>query len=221
MAYSALPAKSSSDTLTLGNYNAIKGNFEAGVPDIFTAKGDLAAGTAADTAAPLAVGNDDDILVPDSSESTGLAWQIQPAARVRNSGAIDPATSSWVTLTFDTEVFDVNGMHSTVSNTSRLTVPTDGDGLYLIGGNVKFDTSGTATGSSLKGVQILLNGATTIAQNLIGVVHSSYDITIQVQTLYSLSAADYVELRVYTNSDVNVLTGATSPVFWATWQRRQ
>ena len=43
MAYAALPAKIATDTLDLADYNKIKGNFEAGVPDIMTTKGDIAA----------------------------------------------------------------------------------------------------------------------------------------------------------------------------------
>jgi hypothetical protein len=44
------------------------------------AKGDLLAGTAADTVAALAVGNNGETLVADSSTSTGLRWQGDYAA---------------------------------------------------------------------------------------------------------------------------------------------
>jgi hypothetical protein len=44
------------------------------------AKGDLLAGTAADTVAALAVGNDGETLVADSSTSTGLSYQANWAA---------------------------------------------------------------------------------------------------------------------------------------------
>jgi len=47
---------------------------------IIDAKGDLIAGTAADTAARLAVGNNGETLVADSSTSTGLRWQGDYAA---------------------------------------------------------------------------------------------------------------------------------------------
>jgi hypothetical protein len=45
-----------------------------GVPDILTAKGDLAVATAADAASPLAVGAVGTYLIPDSAEATGLKW---------------------------------------------------------------------------------------------------------------------------------------------------
>jgi len=44
-------------------------------PKVIDAKGDLIVGTAADTADRLAVGNNGDTLLADSSTSTGLRWQ--------------------------------------------------------------------------------------------------------------------------------------------------
>lgn len=223
MAYAALPAKIATDTLDLADYNKIKGNFEAGVPDIMTTKGDIAVATGADAAARLAIGADDTILVPDSGESTGLAWQIQPAARVYNSGDIDPATSSWVTLTFDSERFDPDSMHSTVANTDRLTVPTNGDGIYLIGGAAKLDVSGLGETSHLYGLRVLLNGATVIYEKMLGLRGSfADDIVIEVGGFpYALAATNYLQLQVYTTYDCDVLAGSNySPVFWAMWQRR-
>jgi hypothetical protein len=59
---------------TLGN--AIDTTMATMVPkSIVDAKGDLIAGTAADTAARLAVGNNGETLVADSSTSTGLRYQ--------------------------------------------------------------------------------------------------------------------------------------------------
>lgn len=53
----------------------------AGVPvSIIDAKGDLIAGTAADTAARLAVGTNGYILTADSGETTGLKWGAAGAA---------------------------------------------------------------------------------------------------------------------------------------------
>ena len=64
---------------TLGN--AIDTTMATMVPkSIVDAKGDLIAGTAADTAARLAVGNNGETLVADSSTSTGLRYQGSMAA---------------------------------------------------------------------------------------------------------------------------------------------
>ena len=221
MAYTAVPTKAAGDTLTETNWNThIRDNFAAGVPDIIVDKGDLVAGTAADAAARVAVGTvDHSILVPDTTEATGLEWQDVPAARVYNSSAIDPATSSWVSLAFDSERTDIQGMHS--ASSQRLTVPAGGGGLYLVGGCVEFDTASKGTGGGTYGMRILLNGTTVIAQQLQGLLHGNYAISMTIQTLYQMPAADYVVLQVYTSIDVDVASsGNYGPEFWAVWQRR-
>lgn len=220
MAYADIGDIASGAVISEAYLDQIRANFQAGVPDIFTTKGDIAVATAADTAARLAVGADDATLVPDASTATGLAWQIQPAARVYNDAAIDPAPGHWVTLTFNRERFDTDAMHSTSTNTGRLTVPPGGDGLYLIGGNIELNSSG-GTGSSDKGLRILLNGTTVIAQVWNAMLSTGPDTSLAVSTLYALSATDFVELRVYTEGDVDVnASGNYSPEFWAIWQRR-
>ena len=222
MAYAALPAKVASDTLTLGNYNTIKGNFEAGVPDIFTAKGDIAAATAADEAVRLAVGAAGTVLIPSAGEATGLLWQIQPTARVYNNADQATTQNNWRTLTFNSERWDGNSMHSTSSNTSRLTVPASGGGVYLIGANVTLKTTDLAGSDYYHGLRLLVNGASIVAQTgPTQTVADSYDLALQVQALNALSATDYVEVQVFTDApDLLVMVAASySPEFWAIWQR--
>jgi hypothetical protein len=75
MAYTTVPKVIVGDAYDEDDFNAYyKDNFAASAPDIFTAKGDLAVGTAADTMQPLAAGSNGQILVADSSETTGLKW---------------------------------------------------------------------------------------------------------------------------------------------------
>lgn len=220
MAYADIGDIASGAVISETYLDQIRANFQAGVPDIFTTKGDIAVATAADTAARLAVGADDATLVPDASTATGLAWQIQPAARVYNDAAIDPAPGNWVTLTFNTERSDTDGMHSTVTNTSRLTVPTGGAGLYLIGGSVEFDYTPLVDPRILAGLQILLNGTTVIARTAFS-GYTSIDSALVVTTAYPLIVGDYIELQVIINEDVNVKAASNySPEFWAIWQRR-
>lgn len=221
MAYSALPAKVATDTLTLTNYDAIKDNFAAGTPALMTTKGDLVAATASQAAARLAVGADDATLVPDTSQATGLAWQIQPAVRAYNSANLALSAGVWTALTLNSERFDTDGMHSTSSNTSRLTVPAGGAGLYLIGASVKFDTSTLSTGNYI-GLYILLNGTTVIAEHVDdGTFGGAPDTSTTISALYSLAVSDYVEVFAYCSQALNVLaSSAFSPEFWAIWQRR-
>jgi len=226
MAYADIGDIATGAVITEGYLDQIRANFQAGVPDIFTTKGDIAAATAADAAARLAVGADDAMLVADASTATGLAWQIQPACRVYNDAALDPNVGSWgtgtATLTFNSERFDTDAMHSTSTNTSRLVVPAGGDGIYQIGACIEFATGDDVNDNSVVGVRIVLNGATVIAQQL----HNYYraetrDICLTISALYSLVATDYVQCQVFTDRDININASANySPEFWAIWQRR-
>lgn len=53
-------------------------------------------------------------------------WAAPPSVLVYNSAAISVADSTFVAMTFDSERYDTDGIHSTGSNTERLTAVTSG-----------------------------------------------------------------------------------------------
>lgn len=217
MSYSRPPAKSSGDVFDLTAYNAIRDSLIAGVPDLYTAKGDLAPATGADAAARLAVGANDSYLVADSGEATGMRWQPQPVVIVKNTGAFDPSTSSWVSVTWDAEDADTDGMHSTSTNTSRLTVQSGAPGYYIVAADIVFDTSSITPGTSGQyGVRIRYNGATVTRLVFDEAEMQSQDISMQVMGILGMSAADYVECQVWTSQNVDI---GTDSRFEAIYQR--
>ena len=222
MAYAGLPIKAVGDTITKPNWDTIKANFEATGVAIVTAKGDIPVATGAQVLARLGVGADDSRMETDSGEATGLIWQIVPSCRVYNNAAIDPATSAWVTLTFNAERWDTNGMHSTITNPGRLTVPAGGDGIYTIFGNALFDTSAVGGNTRYYGIRVRLGGATVIAQHgPAEYTMNTHDMALAINAQYSLAATNYVELQVFTTWDLDILvSGNISPEFGATLLRR-
>lgn len=75
MAYNAVPTVATGDPWTAANHNTyIRDNFAAGVPDIFTTKGDLAVASAANAAGRLGVGSNNQVLMADSAQSLGVKW---------------------------------------------------------------------------------------------------------------------------------------------------
>jgi hypothetical protein len=132
----------------------------------------------------------------DADEANELvAAMANNSVRVYNDANISIPDNTLTVLTFNTERFDTGALHSTSANTSRLTCVTAGK--YLITGNVQWAFN--ATGDRM--LEVLLNGATSIAKQQVEPVSGTNLLTVQVvTTVYHLAAADYVELRVYQNS---------------------
>ncbi len=224
MAFSLPPTKSSGDTFDLSDYNDIRDSLAASATDAMAAKGDLAVGTGVDALARLAVGSNDARLVTASGETTGLDWQLPYCCRVYNSGDISVPATTWTTLTFDTDRFDVDGMHSTSSNTERITIPSGGDGIYLFGCNLHFQYTGAGTYDGSFEVIITLSTGAIFAKT--GWVQAGYgsvsdDWHVALTSLYSATAAQYAYVRVYAENAVTIKASSTwSPEFWAQFQRR-
>lgn len=66
-----------------------------------------------------------------------------PQVSLGNSGGQSTTSGSGLDLTFDTERFDTDGMHSTGSNTDRITCVTAG--VYVVTANVSFNANATGT----------------------------------------------------------------------------
>jgi len=139
-------------------------------------------------------------------------WANTPrpiAARVYNSSAISVANNTWVTLTFNAERYDTADLHSTSSNTDRLTAPAPG--IYLITAHLRFQAN--ANGDRI--VSIVANGTTTIAMETqratAAVVHD-----LSIATMYYLAAGHYVTVSVQQTSGTTLnveATGNYSPEF--------
>jgi hypothetical protein len=112
------------------------------------AKGDLVVGSATNDASVLAVGSANQVLTVDSSTSTGLKWAA-PATpsfvgvSLQKTGDVTIANNTYTALLWDTENFDTDAFHSTVTNTSRITIPSGKGGKYQINAQVRWDDNTT------------------------------------------------------------------------------
>jgi hypothetical protein len=152
-----------------------------------------------------------EIPLPVAQGGTGLTqW---PGARVYNSADETVPNAIPTRLTFDSERYDNGGLHSTVTNPSRLTAQKAGK--YNISGHVQF----LSNASGYRWVEIFLNGTTVIARQA-GPALSGPATDLSVSTTYHLAVNDYVELWVYQNSGGNldvVAVSAGSPEFAMQW----
>ncbi len=144
-------------------------------------------------------------------------WQSTPyeACRVYNNANITVNNSTVTTLTFNSEDFDTASMHSTVSNTGRITIPVSGK--YLFVGNAIWDPFSGGK------VQLYMNithaaGGTTVFARVEHAPTGAADNTSQcVVGIYNLLVNDYVELLAYQNSGSNrlIVTSGVFPSFMA------
>lgn len=138
-----------------------------------------------------------------------------PAARVFHSAAQSIAHATWTKLAFDSERFDTDGMHDTVTNNERLTVVVAGR--HYVRGNAEF--AGNNTGE--RGIRLIKNNLTLIARFL-GAVAGASPCSVVVPVFEFFPLNDFVEVEVFQGSgaalDVNA-TAQHSPYFEMFWQR--
>lgn len=136
-----------------------------------------------------------------------------PGARATSTTALTQSTNSFNTLAFNSERYDTGGIHSNVTNNSRLTAPADG--LYLATAHVEFESNTTGTRTLIIRKNDLGAGSVarqdTPGDGLTG---------LSIATVVSLADGDFLEVEVRQDSggtiDVNK-SGEQSPEFSLTW----
>lgn len=175
----------------------VPSNAEAILDALLTTKGDIIAATAASTPTRLAVGTNNQVLTADSTAATGIKWAAASGSgytegcRVYNDANLSIAYNTHTSLTFNQERYDTDSMHSTVSNTSRITFTTAGK--YVVTGHAYFASNSTGA----RVIRILLNGTTIIAHTIYDSTSVAGNCSMLISTIYSFAATDYVELQVY------------------------
>ncbi len=172
-----------------------------GIPaTIIDAKGDLIAGTAADTAGRLGVGANGTVLTADSAETTGLKWATPASGVTLNgcslyrTGSQTISNNTQTKITFDQELYDTNSYHSTSSNTSRITMPAAGK--YQLFFKVDWG-SGSATG--VRNIYISKNNS-LIAYWYNSQPISGNNVTMVGEIIVNAALNDYYEIEAYQDS---------------------
>lgn len=136
---------------------------------------------------------------------------LSQGVRVFNSAALTIGTGAWTTLTFNSESYDAFGMHSTSSNTGRLTAQRAG--VYGIFGSLQFSPS---AGGTIRGLRFLVNGSVSVIMDLRSPNGATTTVNFGISAFYPLAAGDYVEMQVYQDSGGNLnvdRVSAYSPEF--------
>lgn len=179
---------------------------------IVDAKGDLIAASAADTPARLAVGNNGETLVADSSTATGLKWgrpTTLGCLLYKYTQSINTATAT--TLSFEEEIYDTSGFHNNSTNNSRITIPAGLGGNYLFNCQLAFATAGAG---QRVGYLVKNNSGFEVLNVAPG--NASFLSNTNFSFSLPLNAGDYVELQAYqdSGSSLQVLGGAVYYTFF-------
>lgn len=116
----------------------------------------------------------------------------QPRCVAFNSGTQTLSTSTPAVITLDSEDLDVGGLHSLVTNTERLTIPTGGDGFYRVIAQTSY-TQASAGSDGRITISVRKNGtAVRTANGFVPYASEIYPIIIMWEG--NLAAADYIEM---------------------------
>lgn len=216
MAYIAVPTVATGDMWTAAQHNTyVRDNFAAGVPDLFTAKGDLAVATAANVAGVLAVGVNGTRLTADSTQSTGLIWRSAPACYAYYGiGTLTLGVSGQV-IPFDTVSFDTDSCFTTGAS-AKFTAPVTSIYLATLGLSIYRSSAGAGKIGAL----LYKNGVGVSGMGVGNGSYADYWATgagvkwFSGQVALSLTAGDYIQWYVSDNesSPATTLYFATTAI---------
>lgn len=152
-------------------------------------------------------------------DNENFLW-APPRCRVYKSAAQSIADNTVTAITFDTEQYDNDGMHSTSTNTSRITPVRPG--YYTFFATVVWAHSAQTGAAALYRQSFFrLNGATQLTNTIISNVTTSGVVTTELTELdlQLNGTTDYVELMVKQNTSaaLNVNGGSSETYMMAKW----
>lgn len=137
---------------------------------------------------------------------------------LRNSANQSIPTGTTTPITWNTEDFDTEGMHSTVSNTERITIPS---GVDKVRASVTISFDANANG--YRTIQLShyddSTGYSGIGTTQIQLPATAYDMTIQITTnVVAVDSGDYFYVTVYQNSGSSLNVQQSTAGFYSNLQ---
>jgi hypothetical protein len=140
-----------------------------------------------------------------------------PTCKVTHGSTQSLLNATWTGLSWNTEIEDSTGMHSTAANSSRIAL--NSAGVWLIGGAAAFSI-GTNPSTLNMGVRILLNDTDELDGHMTApgtnIQTDPFPLSLSVAHI-ATSTGDYVTLQAYQSGGVtqSVHASTRTTVFWA------
>jgi len=170
-----------------------------------TASGDIVVGTGSGTYDNLPIGTTGQVLTADTTVSPyKVKWATPESGStfagcsLYKSGAQTISNETYTEITFDSEFFDTDSFHSTVTNTGRITVPAGKAGKYLVTALAVFGSNDTGR----RIVTIRKNG--TDQSYTVTDADTGQFTTVQQTLILDAAVSDYFTFAVWQNSGGNL-----------------
>lgn len=202
MAYVPLSTVVSGNTILTSWGNQVKDNFAAGVPDLFTTKGDIAIASGNDAASRLGVGSDFQLAHAKASATLGIEYSSGVYA-IATGGAQSISDNTNTKVQIATAVSDTYSFLDAAN--FRLTVPVGfPTRYYLVVASGAF--AAHATAGKYRDIQIFRNTGAIVKQSGTQEVGGSLPTYLSTSFVVSLAAADYVEMWCLqqTSTSINI-----------------
>lgn len=109
------------------------------------------------------------------------------------------STNTSTLVTWDTEEYDTDNLHSTSTNTSRVTIPAGLGGKYLLVGGITWSQADNA----MSEFAVLVNGAEKVINYFAGGSVGNSNMQRPIGYVLNVSAGDYIEIQCRQNSGGN------------------
>jgi hypothetical protein len=113
-------------------------------------------------------------------------------ARVTHSTTQTIPNATWTVVAFDGEDYDTADLHDVSTQNTRLTIPAESGGAYLVFFRGRLVESGDPSGARFR-----VNGSTVYGRHMVGGAAYEY---VMAAALIPLAAGDYVEAMVYADT---------------------
>ena len=166
----------------------------ANIDGLLTTTGDTYYASAAGTPARLGIGTTDQVL----KVTAGVpAWSTPAASTptfvgcsLYNSTTLSFANNTETIITYDSEYIDTHGFHESVTNPSRITIPTGYGGKYLISATNRW----VQNSNGVRNMTMYVNNNSVV--DMMNLPGNSVTLSYCFRSLiYTLAAGDFIQIR--------------------------